>query len=67
LGVREVWMWDQGQIVVFALRSEGYERLTLSEILPQVDIGLVQSLLDAPTQTAAVRELRVHLRKTRSK
>jgi len=67
LGVREVWMWDQGQIVVFALRGAAYERLTRSEILPQLDIGLIQSALDAPTQTAAVRELRLQLRNTRPK
>ena len=49
------------------LRGAAYERLTRSEILPQLDIGLIQSLLDAPTQTAAVRELRLQLRKTRPK
>ena len=62
LGVREVWRWDGGVITVFALRGERYEPITRSEILPQVDIGLLQGLIDLPTQTAAVRELRARVR-----
>lgn len=62
LGVREVWVWQEGEIAVFALRGERYERIARSEFLPQVDLALVRSLLDAPSQTAAVRELRARLR-----
>jgi Uma2 family endonuclease len=62
LGVREVWVWQNGHIAVFALRGDQYERMTRSEILPRVDLDLVVSLLDMPTQTAAVRELRARLR-----
>ena len=62
LGVREVWMWDENRITVFVLRAGGYERTVRSELLPQVDVDLIQSLLDRPTQTAALRELRARLR-----
>ncbi len=62
LGVREVWVWQDAHIAVFALRDDQYERIARSGILPQVDIDLVLSLLDTPTQTAAVRELRARLR-----
>jgi Uma2 family endonuclease len=62
LGVREVWMWDKDRIAVFVLRAAGYERAARSEILPQVDVNLIESLLDRPTQTAAIRELRARLR-----
>jgi Uma2 family endonuclease len=62
LGVREVWMWEDGVIVPFALRGEGYERCARSEVLPQMDLDLITSLLELPTQTAAVRELRARLR-----
>lgn len=62
LGVREVWMWDDGAIAVWVLRGERYERASHSERLPQVDLQLLCSLVDLPTQTAAVRELRARLR-----
>jgi len=62
LGVREVWRWDDGVITVFALRGERYEPMARSEILPQVDVELLQMLMELPTQTAAVRELRARLR-----
>ena len=62
LGVREVWVWEDGTIATFALRGDRYERIAGSEVLPQVDVGLIGSLLELPTQTAAVRELRTRLR-----
>jgi Uma2 family endonuclease len=62
LGVREVWVWEQGDIRVVALRGDRYEKVARSESLPQIDLDLVRSLLDAPSQTAAVRELRARLR-----
>ena len=62
LGVREVWRWEDGVITIFVLRGEQYEPVDRSELLPQVDIDLVRSLLELPTQTAAVRELRARLR-----
>lgn len=66
LGVREVWMWDNGVIAVWVLRGERYERAPRSERLPQIDLELLCSLLDLPTQTAAVRELRARLRAGKS-
>jgi Uma2 family endonuclease len=62
LGVREVWVWQQGAISLFALRGEEYVGITASEVLPQVDIERLRAMLDVPTQTAAVRELRRRLR-----
>ena len=63
LGVRELWVWQRGEISVFGLRGDRYERLVRSELLPQIDLDLVRSLLDAPSQSAAVRELRERLRR----
>jgi Uma2 family endonuclease len=63
LGIREVWLWREGHIGVFRLRGDEWVRLTHSECLPQVDVALVESCLELPTQTAAVRELRARTRK----
>jgi Uma2 family endonuclease len=62
LGVGEVWTWRRGEIGVFLLRGDRYERVPRSELLPQIDLELVRELLDAPSQSAAVRELRSRLR-----
>jgi hypothetical protein len=62
LGVREVWVWQKGRITISALRGDQYLRIERSGILPQVDIELLEALLELPTQTAAVRELRARLR-----
>jgi Uma2 family endonuclease len=63
LGVREVWVWRDGDVKIFAPRGDGYEAIAHSQALPQVDIELVVSLMKLPTQTAAVRELRSRLRR----
>lgn len=65
LRVREVWVWRHEAITVFGLRGDRYEPLSGSEVLPQVDIPLLRSMLDVPTQTGAVRELRARLRASR--
>ena len=62
LGVREIWLWRRGEIEVYVLHGDRYERAPRSELLPQIDLDLVRSLLDAPSQSAAVRELRARLR-----
>ena len=62
LGIREVWVWRGGEIAVFALRGDRYVAITRSEVLPQIDLDLVRSLLDTPSQSVALRELRARLR-----
>jgi hypothetical protein len=49
-------------IRLFALRGDRYAVIPRSEVLPAVDVGLISSLLSAPIQTAAIRELRARLR-----
>jgi len=62
LGIREVWVWRGGEIAVFALRGHRYEAIARSQVLPQIDLDLVRSLLDTPSQSVALRELRARLR-----
>jgi len=62
LGLREIWVWQRGDIAVFVLRGDRYEVAQRSELLPQVDLDFVRALLGSPTQSAAVRELRARLR-----
>jgi hypothetical protein len=43
-----------GFLTIVALHGDGYEGIARSHVLPQVDIELVRSLMELPTQTAAV-------------
>jgi Uma2 family endonuclease len=38
MGVAEVWFWEDGVISVYCLRSEGYELVRQSELLPELDL-----------------------------
>ena len=62
LGVREIWLCRRGEIEVYVVHGDRCERAPRSELLPKIDLALVRSLLDAPSQSAAVRELRARLR-----
>jgi len=61
LGVREVWFWEAGEILVYRLSSDQYERQPGSAFVPDLDLSLVAKLVDRPTITDAVRELRAAL------
>jgi Uma2 family endonuclease len=58
LGVREVWIWEEGRIGVFLLVEGRYEARAKSELLPGLDLPLVARLATSESQSAAVRELR---------
>lgn len=38
VGVREVWFWEDGIISVYCLRETGYELVSKSELLPELDL-----------------------------
>lgn len=53
LGVREVWFFENHAFSLYALREGGYEKVTKSELLPALDIGLLESCVvstDSPRE-----------------
>lgn len=62
LGVREVWMWRDEMLSVHVLRGEAYLASERSEVLPDLDLGLLASFLNWDTQMGAVRAYRAALR-----
>ena len=42
VGVREVWFWEDSVISVYCLRSTGYELVSKSELLPELDLRLIE-------------------------
>ncbi|HAG80342.1 MAG TPA: hypothetical protein DCL61_04015 [Cyanobacteria bacterium UBA12227] len=57
-GVPEVWFWEDGLLTLHHLRSDGYERIYTSEILPDLDIDLMTQCLVMTSRVEAVREFR---------
>jgi hypothetical protein len=65
LGVREVWVWEEGKLAAHVLRGDRYVRAARSRLLPGIDLALLARLAARPDQPVAVRELRAALRKGR--
>jgi Uma2 family endonuclease len=71
LGVREVWFWQNDTLTIYHLREDsvgrfvqthGYEALTRSELLPELDLELLAACIRQTNPLAAVREFRRRLR-----
>lgn len=65
LGVREVWIWEDGRITIHALRGEGYAAVARSEVLPTLDLEEMLRHADPLAQDASVRAWRKALRDRR--
>lgn len=64
LGVQEVWFWQNQQMRLYGLVDDaiGYQALETSQCLPQLEIALLTSYVDRPSQTQAVKAYRQALR-----
>lgn len=58
LGVREVWIWKDDLLSLFALRGEAYEEVARSEVLPDLDVVQLAGFLDRRTTSQAIRDYR---------
>ncbi len=69
LGVTEVWFWERNEIKLYHLRDNsqneratvypdtyGYEQITTSEILPQLDISLLEQCVSITDSIQAIDE-----------
>jgi Uma2 family endonuclease len=64
LGVREVWFWEEGRLVVHHLEGRGYVESTTSRLLPGLDLTELVTFVRESDQTASVRAYRRALRGT---
>jgi hypothetical protein len=55
-------VWKAGEILIFESRGGAHEKAARSHVLPEIDLTLVREMLNWPTQTKAVKELRARLR-----
>ncbi len=58
LGVPEVWIWQNGQLLIYRLRDQRYEQIPASEFLPALDLELVNRCVALPDQHDAVMAFR---------
>lgn len=65
LGVREVQLWEDGAISVFASRGGEYLRIARSEVLPTLELELIARHLKMRWQDQAVSSLRKAVRRRR--
>ena len=63
IGVREVWVWKNGAIEVFALRRKRYVTIRTSRLFPEVDLPRIAHYAAMADQHAALRAFRAELRK----
>ena len=56
LGVKEVWLRTEDDLEVFQLNSNGYEKLSKSQWLPNLSLAHLSQFLDREDQTAATQE-----------
>ncbi len=61
LGVREVWVWQDGGLRFDLLQDGAYLAATRSDLLPGLDPGLIARCMEAPSQTEALKRLRAAL------
>lgn len=62
MGVTEVWFWDDGILAIHHLRSNGYERVSKSELLPDLPQDVFTRYITYYDQHDAASEFRALLR-----
>ena len=58
MGVPEVWFWEDGTIEVYYLRDQEYEKVVTSELLPELDLSLLNRCILLSSPLEAIREFR---------
>lgn len=62
LGVREVWIWEEGKIHAYELGANGYEERAESKVIPGIDLAELARLASDPDQHAVLKAYRDQLR-----
>jgi Uma2 family endonuclease len=62
MSVPEVWFWEDGTLAIYYLREAEYEKVVKSELLPDLDLSLLNRCLLISSPLEAVKELRRHLK-----
>lgn len=75
LGVREVWFWQTNRFIIYYLREQipdlfvptfGYEVISRSELLPNLNLDLLNQCVQNPNPLAAAKAFRQGIRDRQS-
>jgi Uma2 family endonuclease len=56
LGIREVWMWQDNRLWIYALQDGAYQTLSKSQLLPDLNIALLEECILMPSRLAAMQK-----------
>ncbi|MBD6619025.1 Uma2 family endonuclease [Komarekiella sp. 'clone 1'] len=56
--VPEVWFWEDGTFEVYCLREQEYEKVVKSELLPELDLSVLNRCLLLSSPLEAIKEFR---------
>jgi Uma2 family endonuclease len=58
LQIPEVWFWENSRLSLYALRQQAYEEIASSQVLPELDIGLLVRCVNMPSHVEAIKEFK---------
>lgn len=58
LKIPEVWFWLNDQLSFYSLENEGYETVSKSQLLPNLDVALLIRCINIENHAQALREFR---------
>ncbi|MTJ07095.1 Uma2 family endonuclease [Anabaena sp. UHCC 0204] len=64
LQIPEIWFWINDQLSFYSLGNEGYESVTKSQLLPNLDADLLMRCINIENHAQALREFRAGMRYT---
>jgi Uma2 family endonuclease len=56
LRIAEVWFWENNRIALYGLREDNYEQISRSELLPDLDMTLLERCVQIPDILVARNE-----------
>ena len=58
LHIPEVWFWVNDRLLFYTLRNEGYETVSQSQLLPNLDVELFKRCISMENHARSLREFR---------
>ncbi|WP_445311974.1 Uma2 family endonuclease [Microcoleus vaginatus] len=58
LPIPEVWFWENSRLSLYALRQQAYEEIASSQLVPELDIGLLVRCVNMPSHVEAIKEFK---------
>jgi Uma2 family endonuclease len=62
LQIPEVWFWMNDELLFYSLGNEGYEAVSKSQLLPNLDVDLFVRCIGIENHAQALREFRAGIK-----